>query len=121
MPLRPISALIGAPSGRHGALAFARAKRWSRAAGVFMSSAVTSTRRRAEASGCGQDCAKTAVDEIAIITANVAVRIVLPPVMRGLDPRIHPIREGMMDCRVKPGNDGEIQPSFASTSPGAKM
>jgi hypothetical protein len=24
-------------------------------------------------------------------------------VMRGLDPRIHPLRE--MDCRVKPGND----------------
>jgi hypothetical protein len=25
-------------------------------------------------------------------------------VMRGLDPRIHSLRE-MMDCRVKPGND----------------
>jgi hypothetical protein len=25
-------------------------------------------------------------------------------VMRGLDPRIHPLQE--MDCRVKPGNDG---------------
>jgi hypothetical protein len=29
--------------------------------------------------------------------------------MRGLDPRIHPLRKGLskrMDCRVKPGNDG---------------
>jgi hypothetical protein len=26
-------------------------------------------------------------------------------VMRGLDPRIHLLSE-MMDCRVKPGNDG---------------
>jgi hypothetical protein len=28
--------------------------------------------------------------------------------MRGLDPRIHPLRENLakkMDCRVKPGND----------------
>jgi hypothetical protein len=29
-------------------------------------------------------------------------------VMRGLDPRIHPLR--LMDCRVKPGNDdGEVR------------
>jgi hypothetical protein len=29
--------------------------------------------------------------------------------MRGLDPRIHPLRKNFskMDCRVKPGNDGE--------------
>jgi hypothetical protein len=30
-------------------------------------------------------------------------------VMRGLDPRIHPLRKRpvkTMDCRVKPGNDG---------------
>jgi hypothetical protein len=29
--------------------------------------------------------------------------------MRGLDPRIHPLRKNLsevMDCRVKPGNDG---------------
>jgi hypothetical protein len=29
--------------------------------------------------------------------------------MRGLDPRIHPLRKTLskkMDCRVKPGNDG---------------
>ncbi len=29
-------------------------------------------------------------------------------VMRGLDPRIHPLRKSLskrMDCRVKPGND----------------
>ena len=33
-------------------------------------------------------------------------------VMRGLDPRIHHVFTRMMDCRVKPGNDG-----FAVTSP----
>jgi len=31
-------------------------------------------------------------------------------VTRGLDPRVYPLREGLlakvMDCRVKPGNDG---------------
>jgi hypothetical protein len=27
--------------------------------------------------------------------------------MRGLDPRIHLLRK-MMDCRVKPGNDGDV-------------
>jgi hypothetical protein len=27
-------------------------------------------------------------------------------VMRGLDPRIHPLK--MMDCRVKPGNDTRV-------------
>jgi hypothetical protein len=30
---------------------------------------------------------------------------VLSSVMRGLDPRIHLLAK-MMDCRVKPGNDG---------------
>jgi hypothetical protein len=34
--------------------------------------------------------------------------------MRGLDPRIHRLRKKffakMMDCRVKPGNDGLRQP-----------
>jgi hypothetical protein len=32
--------------------------------------------------------------------------------MRGLDPRIHlekPIRFTKLDCRVKPGNDAEIE------------
>jgi hypothetical protein len=32
--------------------------------------------------------------------------------MRGLDPRIHRLREKLlrrgMDCRVKPGNDGRV-------------
>jgi hypothetical protein len=28
--------------------------------------------------------------------------------MRGLDPRIHPFREGM-DCRIKSGNDQETE------------
>jgi hypothetical protein len=35
--------------------------------------------------------------------------IATPFVMRGLDPRIHPLRKSLsktMDCRVKPGNDG---------------
>ncbi|ABE39006.1 hypothetical protein RPD_1770 [Rhodopseudomonas palustris BisB5] len=40
----------------------------------------------------------------------------LTPVMRGLDPRIHRARSApievhlakRMDCRVKPGNDGEL-------------
>jgi hypothetical protein len=34
-------------------------------------------------------------------------------VMRGLDPRIHPslqrVFSKMMDCRVKPGNDGFLR------------
>jgi hypothetical protein len=30
--------------------------------------------------------------------------------MGGLDPRIHPFFRKKMDCRVKPGNDREIQP-----------
>jgi len=34
-------------------------------------------------------------------------------VTRGLDPRVHPLRE-KMDCRVKPGNDSEL---VAVTSP----
>jgi hypothetical protein len=33
-------------------------------------------------------------------------------VMRGLDPRIHPLRKKallqVMDCRVKPGNDERV-------------
>jgi hypothetical protein len=28
-------------------------------------------------------------------------------VTRGLDPRVHPFRK-KMDCRVKPGNDAEL-------------
>jgi hypothetical protein len=28
-------------------------------------------------------------------------------VTRGLDPRVHPFRKNM-DCRVKPGNDAEL-------------
>jgi hypothetical protein len=31
--------------------------------------------------------------------------------MRGLDPRIHHLRKSLskvMDCRVKPGNDGDL-------------
>jgi hypothetical protein len=35
----------------------------------------------------------------------------LQHVMRGLDPRIHLF--GVMDCRVKPGNDGAIEPITA--------
>jgi hypothetical protein len=31
-------------------------------------------------------------------------------VTRGLDPRVHPFRE-KMDCRVKPGNDTEVDQS----------
>jgi hypothetical protein len=30
--------------------------------------------------------------------------------MRGLDPRIHPLQK-MMDCRVKPGNDNQVDNS----------
>jgi endonuclease YncB( thermonuclease family) len=38
-------------------------------------------------------------------------------VMRGLDPRIHPLRKSlskMMDCRVKPGNDGALVYSISA-------
>jgi hypothetical protein len=38
-------------------------------------------------------------------------------VMRGLDPRIHLLRESLskrMDCRVKPGNDGWYDPGSAA-------
>jgi hypothetical protein len=42
--------------------------------------------------------------------------------MRGLDPRIHPLRKKlfpkMMDCRVKPGNDGlNLASGFCGTVP----
>src|SRR5262249_24690755 len=47
----------------------------------------------------------------ALVTIPIALirRHVTVCVTRGLDPRVHPLREGlfskMMDCRVKPGND----------------
>jgi hypothetical protein len=46
----------------------------------------------------------------------------LPLVMRGLDPRIHPLCKKVlrrwMDCRVKPGNDEFNQrPDFAGPYP----
>jgi hypothetical protein len=55
---------------------------------------------------------------------------VLSVVMRGLDPRIHDeapqstyvllLRHGLMDCRVKPGNDrGEVVRKIQSGGSGA--
>src|SRR5262245_49507159 len=47
----------------------------------------------------------------ALVTIPIALirRHVTVCVTRGLGPRVHPLREGllskMMDCRVKPGND----------------
>jgi hypothetical protein len=55
MPFLPISAGCASPTARHGCVDAARSKRWMRALLVVVFSAVTSTSRRAEASGSGHD------------------------------------------------------------------
>jgi hypothetical protein len=59
MPFLPISADCGPLMSRHGSPAAERSNRCTRASLVVMPSDVTSTRRRAEAKGSGQDWAKT--------------------------------------------------------------
>src|SRR5262249_51260056 len=55
---------------------------------------------------------------IKLHVSSVALRTPsLLDVMRGLDPRIHLLRE--MDCRVKPGNDRKEWPCTARKSSGA--